>query len=136
MPRTCLACGSAEREAIDKALIAGEPLRNIAERVSISPASLLRHKKHASEAIVKASETREEHQGESMLGEAERIRAKAWELLQRAENEGDTRGAVVALREVRECLETLGSLLSSADGGSLAAATDDAILTKLGTSSP
>ena len=31
-------------KAIDKALVAGEPLRNIAERVPISPPSLLRHK--------------------------------------------------------------------------------------------
>jgi len=38
MPRTCLACSSPEREAIDKALVIGEPLRNIAKRVSsISP---------------------------------------------------------------------------------------------------
>ena len=48
MPRTCLACSSPERIAIDKALVAGEPLRNIAKRVSISPAGLLRHKTHLS----------------------------------------------------------------------------------------
>ena len=32
MPRTCLACTSPERDAIDKALVTGEPLRNIAKR--------------------------------------------------------------------------------------------------------
>lgn len=52
MPRTCRACASSEREAIDAALVAGvPPLRNIAKRVSISPAALHRHKKHLSQAI-------------------------------------------------------------------------------------
>jgi hypothetical protein len=60
MPRSCLAFASPQRAAIDKALVTGEPLRNTAKRVSISPAGLLRHKVHLSQAIVKASESREE----------------------------------------------------------------------------
>jgi len=40
----------------------------------------------------------------------------------------DHRGSVVALREVRECLESPGGLLSHADGVSLAGASDQAIL--------
>jgi|SRR5215469_362695 len=52
MPRICLACASPEREAIEKALVSGEPLRNIAKRVSISAAALLRHKNHVAQVIV------------------------------------------------------------------------------------
>ena len=89
MPRTCLACSSPERPAIDKALVAGEPLRNIAKRVSISPAGLLRHKSHVAQTIVKAGEKREELLGDSLLDEMKRVRRKAWELLGRAESEGD-----------------------------------------------
>jgi hypothetical protein len=55
MPRTCLACSHAEREAIDKALATGEPLRNIAKHVPISPAALLRHKSHVAGTLVKSS---------------------------------------------------------------------------------
>lgn len=44
------------------------------------------------------------------------------------ESEGDHRGSVVALREARGCLETLGSLLSRADSGGLGHISDDAIL--------
>src|SRR6516164_489936 len=112
MPRTCLACSHSEREAIDQALVSGEPLRNIAKRVSISPAALLRHKNHIAEAIVKASEKREEQLGDSLLDEMRRVQRKAWELLSKTESEGDHRGAIVALREVRECLETLGAMLA------------------------
>jgi hypothetical protein len=40
---------------------------------------------------------------------------KAWELLGKTESEGDHRGSIVALREVRECLESLGEMLAKAD---------------------
>src|SRR5215469_13692974 len=94
----------------------GEPLRNIAKRVSISPAGLLRHKSHVAGTLIKAQERREEDLGDSIYEEMRRVLAKAWELL--AEAEGDHRGAIVALREVRECLESLNGLLTTAEGGS------------------
>jgi hypothetical protein len=122
MPRTCLACSSPKREAIDKALVDGEPFRNIAERVSISPAALFRHKNHVASAIGKAQAQHEERLGETLLDEMRRVQRKAWELLARTESEGDHRGSIVALREVRECLESLGEMLAKADtssGGSV-----------------
>jgi len=112
MPRTCLSCSHPRRGSIDKALVAGEPLRNIEERVSISPQSLLRHKQHVSQAIVKAAGEQENKHGLNLLEEAERVRRKAWELLAKAECDGDYRGAIVGLREARECLET-GQLTAS-----------------------
>ena len=118
MPRTCLACCHAEREAIDKALATGESLRNIAKRVSISPAALLRHKSHVAGTIVKAQERRDEQLGDSIYEEMRRVLAKLWQLLAKAESEGDTRGAVVAAREVRECLVSLNGLLTKAECGS------------------
>jgi hypothetical protein len=116
MPRKCLACASLERISIEKALVSGEPLRNISKRVSISPAGLLRHKTHIAQAIVKASERREECLADNLLDEMQRVQRKAWELLAKAESEGDTRGAVVALREVRASLEAIDALRSRADG--------------------
>ena len=118
MPRTCLACSSPERVAIDKALVAGEPLRNIAKRVSISPAGLLRHKSHVAGTIAKAQERREEKLGDSIFDEMRRLQRKALELLGKMESEGDYRGAIVAAREARECLLSLNELLTKAEGGS------------------
>jgi|SRR6516165_7728077 transposase len=115
MPRTCLACSHSERDAIDKALATGEPLRNIAKHVSISPAGLLRHKSHVAQAIVKASQNREERLGDSLLDDMRRVQRKAWELLYRTESDGDHRGSIVALREVRECLQSLGEMLTKAE---------------------
>lgn len=96
-------------------IVAREPLRNIAKRVSISPAGLLRHKSHVANAIIKAQGQREERVGETLLDEMRRVQRKAWELLARTESEGDHRGSIVALREVRECIGTLGEMLAKAD---------------------
>jgi hypothetical protein len=114
MPRKCRACTNPDRAAIDEAIVAGEPLRNIAKRVSISPAALLRHKAHLSQAIVRAAERREERLGDNLLDEMRRVQRKAWELLARTESDGDHRASIVALREVRECLESLGAMLARA----------------------
>ena len=76
MPRSCLACSHVEREEIDNALATGEPLRNIAKRVSISPAGLLRHKSHVAGAIAKAQERREEKLGDSIFDEMRRVLTK------------------------------------------------------------
>jgi hypothetical protein len=57
---------------------------------------------------------REERLGDSLLDQMRRVHHKAWELLARMESEGDHRGSIVALREVRECLESLGAMLARA----------------------
>lgn len=128
MPRTCLACSSSERSEIDKALVSGEPFRNIAKRVSISPAALLRHKSHVSQALAKAAEQEGDKLAFNLLDESERIWEKAWKLLDKLEADGDYRGSVVALREVRECIEMFGGLLSRGSDVSLTDASDNAIL--------
>jgi hypothetical protein len=134
MSRKCLACCNPDRASIDKALVVGEPLRNIAKRVSLSPAGLLRHKNHVSQSIVKAAERREECLGDNLLDEMRRVQRKTWELLSRTESEGDHRASIVALREVRECLESLGEMLSHAGpegGGPLSQWSNDELRAEL-----
>jgi len=114
MPRTCLACSNPNRTAIDKAIASGQPLRDIAAHVAISSSALARHKTHAAKAIVKASERREERLGDNLLDEMRRMNRKAWDLLGKAESEGDYRGAIVGLREARECIEAQDKMLSRA----------------------
>jgi hypothetical protein len=129
-----LVCASTERESINKALVAGEPLRNIAKRVSLSPAGLLRHKNHLSQSIVKAADRREEWLGDNLLDEMRRVQRKAWELLAKTESDGDHRASIVALREVRECLESLGEMLSHAGakgGGPLSQWSNDELRAEL-----
>jgi hypothetical protein len=114
MPRTCLACANPNRAAIDKALASGCTLRNIGKRFSISPAALLRHKDHASLAIVKASERREMRIGDSVLDEVERLKAKVWRMLEAAEQERDRIGFTALTRELRATLAAVFELQSHA----------------------
>jgi hypothetical protein len=114
MPQTCKACKHPNRRAIDAALASGESLRSIAGRFAISDTSLCRHKEHNSASIVKAAERREERLGDNLLDEIRRMNRKAWELLGKAEAEGDFRGAIVALREARECVESQDAMLARA----------------------
>jgi hypothetical protein len=64
---------------------------------------------------VKASQNREERLGDSLLDDMRRVQRKAWEPLSRTESEGDNRGSIVALREVHECLQSLGEMLAKAE---------------------
>lgn len=61
---------------------------------------------------MKASQKGEERLGESLLEQMQRVQPKGWELLGKMETDGDHRGSVVALREVRECMESLGEMLA------------------------
>jgi hypothetical protein len=90
---------------------------------------LLRHKQHVAQAIVKAADPQEQNHALDLLGEAERVGRKAWELQGKMESGRDHRGSVVALREVRPCLETLGEMLSLAPNGiDLTVIPDDVLL--------
>ena len=119
MPRTCLACASPERSAIDRALVTGEPLRSIAKRVAISAAGLLRHKSHVSHALVRLQERREERReeklGDGIFDGIKQLQDKALDLLGKMEADGDYRGAVLAAREARECLLSANELLARAE---------------------
>ena len=114
MPRTCLACSSPNRAAIDKAIATGEPLRSIAERVSISDTALFRHKAHVSVALAKIAEKREESIGNSIMARLEKLYQRAEKVLNDAEASGDGRLALAGIREVRETLAGLFALASKA----------------------
>jgi hypothetical protein len=54
MPRTCTTCTHPQRDEIDRLLLAGTPLRNIAKQFSVSSANLFRHNKHMSKVLSNA----------------------------------------------------------------------------------
>jgi len=116
MPRSCTVCTHKFRRKIDLALASGTSYRDIAGRFRVSRSALSRHREHVGSAIQRASEKHEERLGDNLLGEMRRVQRKAWELLARTESEGDHRASIVALREVRECIESLGEMLARAGG--------------------
>ena len=70
---TCSICKSEARDAVDQALVAGESLRNIAERTGMSSTSLHRHKKHLKSTLTRANERREIAHEDSVLTQVEAI---------------------------------------------------------------
>jgi len=77
MPPTCTICRHPDGEAIDQAVIAGTPLRTIADRWSVSKTALIRHRPHISAMLTKAraakeathADTATKIDGRGMIGE-------------------------------------------------------------------
>jgi hypothetical protein len=110
MSNRCKVCNHSQKAEIDQALVAGEPLRGVAERFGMHYSSLSRHKSHISEQLNKSLALREFNelqQGQSVLQQIESLQAKALDLLTQAENAGDIRTAIQAVRESRGCIELM-----------------------------
>ncbi len=125
MPRTCTVCSHRDREAIDQALVSGEPFRHIATRTGTSTAALQRHKHdHVPRSLAKAKEAQELAHADGLLdrvrwlcGRAEGFLAETEAIQREARAEGDKRLAVLAvhaglkaLRELRETVHLLSQL--------------------------
>ena len=105
MPRVCTACGHDERDALNRAVVRGAPLRRIAESHGLSESALRRHAASCvPRELVAAENAYEAAEAGRLLADALELEARAKSLVDRAETEGDVRAAVVALREARECL--------------------------------
>ncbi len=125
MPRTCTICSHGEREAIDQALVSGEPYRHIATRTGTSTAALQRHKNdHIPLTLAKATEAHEVAHADDLLGRVRWLCGRAEGFLREAEGiqrearaDGDKRLAVLAIHsglkavgEVRQTVHLLAQL--------------------------
>jgi len=113
MPQTCTICCHREREAIDADLVAGVPLRRIAAQSGTSTGALQRHRCHVAAGVVRAAETCEHERGTSLLEKIRSMEGEARRLGAKAEQEGDLRAALLALRELGRAFELQGRLLGS-----------------------
>lgn len=118
MPRICKVCSHSGRESIDKALVSGQSIPQIAALYRVSPDSLQRHKQgHVTRAIVRAAERREEKIGDNVLDHAQHIRTESIRLAQQAETEGDLRAALMAHKLALDSNDSLAKLLEKLGEG-------------------
>jgi hypothetical protein len=118
MPRKCSLCIHHQRQEIDQALLAGVPNRRIASQRDVSEASVRRHKaEHLSKALVKAAEKREEIRGSQLLDQVLDLQTRTLALLSEAEQDGDRRTRLGAIREARSNMELIGRFLGEIKGG-------------------
>ncbi len=110
MPRVCTICAHEKRAEIDAALLDGEPYRVIAQRYAASEDAVYRHKGHLPTFLVKAHEAQEVAQADTLLEQVLSLKARALSILDKAEDAGDLRTAVSAIREARATVELFAKL--------------------------
>jgi len=105
MPRTCTVCPHPHRDHIDRRLLDGAPLRNIAKQFSVSSASLFRHNKHISKVLSHARQEAEILRADGLMEHLNHLTAEAARLKQKAEQAKDYRTALAGVREMSRLLE-------------------------------
>ena len=111
MPRVCTICTHPEREAINQALVNGEPFRHIAARYGTSTGALQRHKADDLPSImVKSEEAKEVAHADDLVWQIKQLRNKAIGILGKAETAGDLKTALMGVREARACIELLAEM--------------------------
>ncbi len=108
MPRQCTVCQHNERDAINRELAGNTAIPALAALYRVSEDALLRHKQnHLPAALAKAEAAKEVSRADDLLAEVNKLKAKAIDLLLKAEAAGDYRTALAGIREARSCLELL-----------------------------
>jgi hypothetical protein len=129
-PRTCTICRHEKHQEIDRAIVAGGSMRDIARRFGTSTAALQRHKaEHLPGKLVKAVERQEERHAVSLVDQLDRLTARTQTLLSIVFPEGqngqvqsispkDARDVSAVVREVRENLRLTAQLTGQLKGDS------------------
>jgi hypothetical protein len=104
MPRTCTVCPHPHRDDIDRRLLEGAPMRNIAKQFSLSSASLFRHNKHISKTLSHARQEAEILRADGLMEHLNHLTTEAARLKQKAEAK-DYRTALAGVREMSRLLE-------------------------------
>ena len=111
MPRTCTVCAHDEAHAINVALVAREPYRDIARRYGVGKDALKRHSgEHIPELLVKAKQAVDSADADDLIRQVKSLQGKTLSLLLEAEKAGDLRTALAGIREARGNVELLAKL--------------------------
>ena len=105
MSRKCSICNHDRRQEIEHALLRGESHRAIAQQFTVPRGGVARHLKHVSTALTEARKLREVEDGKNILIQLRELKIQAEQLKARADRAGDTRTALLALREKTRLVE-------------------------------
>ena len=112
MPRSCTVCEHAEKDAIDQALVGSASNRSVASLYDVSEAAVRRHKvNHLPAKLVMAEKAAEVVEANNLLDQFGDLQRRALAILDKAEEAGELRTALSAIREARGNLELLAKLL-------------------------
>jgi len=116
MPRSCSVCEHAEKDTIDRALVGSASNRSVASIYDVSEAAVRRHKaNHLPAKLVMAEQAAEVVEANNLLDQVGDLQRRALAILDKAEEAGELRAALSAIREARGNLELLAKLLGELD---------------------
>jgi hypothetical protein len=111
VPRVCTVCSHERISDINAALLRNEAYRAIAKRFGASESAIYRHQQeHLPKALVKATEASEVAQADTLIGKITQLEQEARRLGKKAEDSGDLRAAMAAVRELVRIVELLAKL--------------------------
>jgi hypothetical protein len=109
--RTCTVCAHEDAVLINEALVVqGQSNRAITRQYSLSKDAIRRHRKHIPELLLKASQAMEVAEADALLDQVRDLQQHALDILDKAEEAGELRTALVAISQARGNLELLGKL--------------------------
>lgn len=106
----CKSCRSPQREELDRALIAGEPLRSLEKRFGMAKTSIARHARRHLTAALAAAAGRADAHGDELLARLGDIESRARRLARKAEASGKFSAAIAATRELLRLVELQGKI--------------------------
>jgi hypothetical protein len=117
VPRNCTVCAHPDKAEIDEALVAGISSAELAGRYrTVGERAIRRHRtNHLPEKLAKAHEAQEVAQADTLLEQVRDLQERALDILGKAEEAGELRTALGAIREARGNLELLAKLLGELD---------------------
>jgi hypothetical protein len=117
LARTCTVCSHPEREAIDRALVEGQSSGKLAGRYrTLDERAIRRHRSnHLPTTLARAREAEEVSRADDLLDQVRGLQNRVLTILGKAENAGELRTALGAIREARGNLELLAKLLGELD---------------------
>jgi len=117
VPRSCTVCAHPKREEVDRALVEGVSAAEISGRYrTVGERAVRRHRSnHLPAKLVMAEKAAEVAQADNLLDQVGDLQRRALAILDMAEEAGELRTALSAIREARGNLELLAKLLGELD---------------------
>jgi hypothetical protein len=116
MARRCTVCSHPDRPAVDRSLVDGRDVRDLAACYEVSKSAVDRHRaSHLPAALAQARAAAVVAQADDLLDEVQRLKARAVSILDAAEQKGKYAAAIMALREARSCIELLAEMARQID---------------------
>ena len=116
MARRCTVCSHPERDAIDRAIVDGQPIRAIARQFGISKDAVYRHSlRHLPETVRNAHALREAKHADELLDRVETLVSEAEGLLTFGKDKEQAKAWSDGIRELRKCLELLARVTGELD---------------------